>query len=262
MKIIGGKYTYLLLIISLVFANIAFAQKKSKLKNVHLNIKDKKVIVNYDIKNSEEVDNKINLLFYDEDFNYIYPKALSGDFGTGVKSGEKKQIVWDVSKDISELSSSLKPMVILNGQDKRRYGGSVNAWYSVIVPGLGDCFVADQSQIKFKPYMRTVASWGLIGLGIHAINQRSNPLITTVRSGAADPNQTVSYPGPTEYWAFQIDGELFLTLGVGVWVYDIIWVAMRGKKNQEYKSRIDGLSFLDTNTGSYQYGITISLNGK
>lgn len=250
-----------ILIAAILLINISTigAQTKSKLKKINYFVKDNKLVVEYDIKGGIN-NNTVNLVFYNTDFNYIYPKHITGDYGTNVTSGKNKQIIWDVSNDLDEINLALKPLLILNGKDKRRYGGPKNAWLSALVPGLGDYFVADPIQVSFKPYLRTIASYGFIGLGIYALNQRHRPIITTVRTNANNPDQTTSYLGPTEYWAFQIDGELFLTIGVGVWIYDILWVAIRGKKNAEYKSRIDGLSFYDQNSNSFQYGIALSLH--
>jgi len=251
----------ILIIIGLLCLSPNIISQINKIKNINYSVYNKKVIVSYDIKGKNK-QNDINLIFYDNDFRYIYPQKLKGDFGSNVSTGTGKSIIWDISNDLSEINSPIKPLIIINGKDNRRYGGASNALLSVLVPGLGDYFVSDPVQIKFKPVLRTITAWGFTALGIYALKNRSKTYITTIKTGASNPDETVTYEGPTKYWAFLMDGEVFLTLGIGTWIYDIIWVSIRGKKNQEYKKRIDGISFYDNTSNSFQYGVSFSLNKK
>ena len=39
----------------------------------------------------------------------------------------------------------------------------------------------------------------------------------------------------TDYWLFPYDSEIFLGIGIAVWVTDIVWVARKGVQNNKNK---------------------------
>ncbi|MCK5343000.1 MAG: hypothetical protein KAR20_06330, partial [Candidatus Heimdallarchaeota archaeon] len=145
------------------------------MKNVEIEIQQNKVLIHYDIKSSSEGSlHSVNLNFIDDYYNIVKPVTLAGDVGSNVVSGSDKTIEWDIKNDFQLLRSKIQPVIFVDGLSKEfnSKGGPYNALLSVIMPGLGDYFVADHRLMHFKPYFRTISSLGLIGLGIYAGNQR------------------------------------------------------------------------------------------
>jgi len=70
-----------------------------------------KIVVTYDLFGKKNKDYQIDLLFKKADGSEIRPKALSGDIGKKVRSGESKTIVWDLYKDIDELTGAIEPIL-------------------------------------------------------------------------------------------------------------------------------------------------------
>ena len=224
--------------------------QEAKVKNVDIDIEKNKIIVNYDLIGND-IANKhyIELFFIDDRYSVQVPKKLSGDFGEGVSPGLNKRIEWDVFTDDVAIAQKLQPKIVVNGIQK---GGSINALYSILVPGLGDYFVKDSKSMVFKPYMRTISTLGLIGLGITAKQNREIHSIMSVEFvlerydsdndgdiDRQDATRTVEKPiiigQETKYWLFPNDKELFLISGITLWVADVIWVFVKGAENEKLK---------------------------
>ena len=164
-----------LLGLCLLFSAALSAQRIAKVKNVEIEIQQNKALIHYDIKSSSAGSlHSVNLNFIDDYYNIVKPVSLAGDVGSNVVSGSDKTIEWDIKNDFQLLRSKIQPVIFVDGLSKEfnSRGGPTNALLSVIMPGLGDYFVADHRLMHFKPYFRTISSLGLIGLGIYAGNQR------------------------------------------------------------------------------------------
>jgi len=239
----------ILLVIILGFTLNSIGQEV-KVKNVGVNIDNNKIIVNYDLIGNDTVGkHNVELFFIDDRYSIQLPKKLSGDFGDEVNPGLNKRIEWDVFTDDVTIAQKLQPKIIVNGIQK---GGSKNALYSVLFPGLGDYFVKDSKSMIFKPYMRTVTTLGLIGLGVIADQNRTKNDIMSIKFVTErydsnndgfinnnDATRTVEDPikigVETEYWLFPNDKELFMISGITLWVADVIWVFVKGAENEKLK---------------------------
>ncbi|OFX19465.1 MAG: hypothetical protein A2041_12000 [Bacteroidetes bacterium GWA2_31_9b] len=228
-----------LTLLSAFLISLTFAQTP-KVKNLDLKIENNKVLFNYDLitKKTNEIQT-IELFLIDDDFNIFVPKKIKGDFGTKVLPGENKQIEWDIYNDDLSISQKLKPKIIVNGIKK---GGASNVVYSILVPGLGDYFVADHKDMIIKPYVRTITTLGVIGLGIYALMEREKVLemgwIKKDQSYFGDPTdvywgETGGYDYDNAF--FSNDAELLLITGATLWIGDIIWVYIKGLENDKLR---------------------------
>ncbi len=235
----------LLLGLLLLLSTMLFAQKIAKAKNIGFGIEQNKAIIHYDIKSPDEFSqHSVHLKFIDKQYYMITPLALSGDVGLNILGGTNKTIEWDIAEDFQSLDSKITPVLFVDGVSKEfsKTGGPNNALLSVLLPGLGDYFVADHRLMTFKPYLRTISSLGFIGLGIYAGNQRYNAegyfetiLASRAYNSISKEKYTEIYrEGDLQYWIFKGDKEVFITLGAAIWFADIIWVLAKGTNNENF----------------------------
>lgn len=226
------------------------SQRLAKVKNIDLGVEQNKAIIQYDLKSSDKSSmHSVQLKFLDKEFNLVTPVSLSGDFGSHVYCGTEKAIKWDILSDQELMGADITPVIFVDGVSKEfnRAGGPGYAALSLLIPGLGDYFVADHRMMKFKPYLRTLSSLGLIGLGIYADQQRyltDGQYISVLRADSwrytgFDRYVDVWEEGEYQYWLFKGDKELFITMGAVVWISDIIWVMVRGSNNKKFLKELN-----------------------
>jgi len=241
-----------------------FSQERSRamIRNVQMEVVDNKVRIYYDIVNSHpELIHRIDFKFITQDSRFVSPYQLSGDVGEGVSPGMHKMIEWDITQDMNNLSAKIKPKLYLDGlsAESEIGGGPSNALLSMLVPGLGDYFVADYRYLKFKPYYRTASSLGLIGLGLYAGHMRYRAdgyYETWVRweriyhSPAVGGGWDWEYvthetwrEGDLQYWLFKNDAETLITAGALIWVADVIWVTAMGSSNKRLKQSLESSNY-------------------
>ena len=248
-------YSRIVLIIFLSCSCIThdlFAQKKAKISNVKYDLMVNSLIVQYDLLSKSDEKKDVLLFFWDNDYNPIVPRSLKGDVGLNVPTGKSKQIQWNLLQDNYMIAGRLKPELILKDEFYGR-GSSMNAFYSVLIPGLGDYFVADHKTMLFKPYLRTTVTLSLMGLGIRATQLRTRESIYSYwvnpRTGREELRFTGN--GDYKYWLFPYDNYVFLSAGAALWIYDIIWVATRGGRNAKLNKAFRNFDLnYDSNSGA------------
>lgn len=222
-----------------------FAQRLAVAKNVDISIEQNKAIIHYDIKSRKQGSTHlVDMKFIDEDYNLITPTLLSGNVGPYIPGGTNRTIEWDITNDVQLLGSRITPVIFIDGTSKQfsNTGGPRNAFLSILLPGMGDYFVADRRIMKFKPYMRTISSLGLIGLGMVVGNQRYREEGTwqTVlkadawRYSGSDRFFERYFEGDIHYYWFKGDKEVLISLGAAIWAADIIWVLAKGSSNVRF----------------------------
>jgi hypothetical protein len=249
---------------------VIFAQKIAKAKNVELGIQQNKALIHYEIKSSGKGSgHSVHLKFLDKQYSLITPNTLSGDVGPNISNGINKTIEWDITNDFQLLSSAIRPVLFVDGVSKEfnSTGGPGNALFSVLMPGLGDYFVADHRLMHFKPYLRTISSLGLIGLGIYAGNQRYHDegqyiTVLAVRyiPGASSPERykEIYEEGDLQYWLFKGDRELFISLGAAIWLADIVWVLAKGTNNKNFIKELQRQSDVSLGYGKGKFNLKYS----
>ena len=254
----------LLVFLLVVPGTDVFGQERSRamIRNVQMDVVDNKVRVYYDIVNSQpELTHRIDFKFITQDSKFVSPYQLIGDVGEGVSPGTGKMIEWDISQDMNNLSAKIKPKLYLDGlsAESEIGGGPSNALLSMLVPGLGDYFVADYRDLTFRPYYRTASSLGLIGLGLMAKHKRYRAkgyYMTWARwdriwhspaQGGGWEWEYVTHEtwreGELQYWLFKNDAETLITAGALIWAADVIWVTAMGSSNMRLKQSLETANY-------------------
>jgi len=235
-----------------------------EVSNIQLDIKQNRVHIHYDILNSQpSMQHDVDVLFLDQDYKYFDPQELSGDIGNQIRGGADKDIVWDAMADRFDFSRKVTPQIFL---DWEKRGGADNALLSLLVPGLGDYFVAETKEMTIKPYMRTLSALGFVTLGFIAQNKRKDvplytysdmPYIDTETGDYLSRTGRVLYGHETQPWLFGGDAEVFLSVGAAIWVADILWVAVKGFQNEKINQYLTNTNFQLNNQGiALSYGFT------
>jgi len=234
-----------------VFSVNLHGQRVPVAKNIDITIEQNRAIIHYDIKSKVPGSvHNVDLKFLDKDYRLVTPTLLSGDVGSDIPGEANRKIEWDISNDVQLFGSNITPVLFVDWTSKQfsSTGGPRNALLSMLLPGLGDYFVADSRMMTFKPYMRTISSLGLIALGYWAGEQRYHaegtyePFAhrTPVRN---DYGRVIGYEkvfideyieGDLQYQFFKGDREVLIGLGAAIWAVDIIWVLARGTNNVKF----------------------------
>lgn len=219
-------YRILLWVISMLFFEGVLGQEIIGPNQVDMSIRNDTVIIKYQINESPLNRNyhEVDLFFRDRNYRYYKPDYVSGDIGQVNTPGKLKTIQWSALEDDIDLSKKLFPSLLV---DYRPLGGPKNTWLSVLIPGMGDGRVFYTKNMTFKPWMRTISSYGLIATGIYAGTHRTRDKIYSKNN----PDQFIGF-SERETWLFKGDQELFLIAGIGIWLYDIFWVYSQGMKNE------------------------------
>ena len=245
-----------IILLGLFTANPLMGQKKKIVfENISMDVLGNQVRVNYDLIAPESTKSyDVKLIFVSQNHSVYIPYYISGDVGNNIKPGKQHSITWEIDKDIINLRDRLYPMLVsYSGERRNRYnGGPRNAFLSLLVPGLGDYFVADPLTMRFKPYQRTISAYGLVGLGAYALSQRYRDPDKETLSGG------IYGRGDLHYKFFKWDAEFFFLIGGTIWVYDFLWVASKGKVNMKIMNSLErhslSLNYLPEGAGlSYSF---------
>ncbi len=80
--------------------------------NIVVSTSDDKMIIAYDLEGKKDEIYNVKLLFKKEDGTIIEPRSIKGDYGK-VESGEGKAVIWEVYKDLDELSGKIDPEILV-----------------------------------------------------------------------------------------------------------------------------------------------------
>lgn len=227
-------------------AGLSLLQAQSKngavIENLKLSVKDNDIILSYDIlKSSPDSLHNINLSFITSDNYIIVPELIYGDIGEGIPGGTGKTIRWKYSAEYDKLNNGIKPYMILDGltTEKIPKGGPEKMFLSLLIPGLGDYFVADSRKMVIKPYLRFAAVGAFFAFGHTSQKDRwveynESIIIRTeyvYGIGWTTREETITLAGDTHYKYFKHDSEIFYTLGAAIWLADVFWVLNKGHNN-------------------------------
>ncbi|MBN4051617.1 hypothetical protein JYU16_02270 [bacterium AH-315-M05] len=223
-----------MLLISLLGAGAAFAQKtKAQIKNVNFELVNDNLIITYDIikyKPGEKF--KVWIDVYTAMENKIETKSLTGDVNDSVAGGNRKKIVWDIKKDDIQLDNdiyivvSASPQIDVIAASSLKSAGttSMGKWLllSSAYPGWGDY----KMQSKKGYWLIGAAAYGLVASSVIfnriAASNYDKYLVSTDMNernnlfNNADTQKQLS--------------AIFITAAVTVWVADLTWLVIKGKK--------------------------------
>ena len=258
----------LLLIICLVQIDpLCHAQTSVTVSDPRIELKGNTVHIFYDILESESSDKFIvSIDITDKEGNNIDARALEGDIGKDVTSGDNKHITWDLEVDKIYLNTQIffeihatlvpRPEPVVVQPEKETPISDVSQSYSradiilqsIALPGMG------MSRLTGKPHwIRSVAGYGCIAGSIILYQQARN-----------------SYNSVEDYPSFEDKRDLYETsirqdnfsevlayAAIGIWVTDIIWTvigtsdlnkkSLAGKgKGISFWSSLDPISYSPT----------------
>ena len=135
---------------------------------------------------------------------------------------------------------------------KNKYrGGPANMFLSLLVPGLGDKYVSGKSGAD-----RTLTTYGLIAGGL-ACKFYSDYQYKNYSNATLQSEMDTYYSSANKY------NKLYYVLtasGIAYWIYDIIWVAVKGFKNKRIQRA--HTSNFDMHYDPVINGLAVSVNIK
>jgi len=173
------RFTLIWLILLLEINDLSGQKYNPHIENVSMEVVDDRINLTYDIAGSiSGKTHGVELVVIDNMGNIIVPDSVSGDVGAEVRAGTSKTVTWDIHKEYDVIYGGFEPRIILDGTENQlMYGGPSNLLLSLLVPGLGDYFVADRKQMKVKPYQKTAFTYGMLrATQIMSVIQTARPI--------------------------------------------------------------------------------------
>jgi len=243
----------LILFLALAIPGVAHAQGKNHLiRNVRTTMTGRDVEIRYDLAGPRDGSpHTVDLAVVDNRRNVVYPDSVTGDLGAGIMPGEGKLITWEIYKEYDAVNGDFTPRLILDAGVTRNKGrGPEYAALSLLIPGLGDYFVADVKEMKIKPWYKTAFTAAFLGMSWAAFRNRDvippvmNPPGWYYTMHSPDPvyidHEWLQVIEKTDYWLFPHDAEVFLGVGAAAWLLDVVWVARKGALNNRVRKGIPG----------------------
>ncbi|MCK4346315.1 MAG: hypothetical protein KAX05_13610 [Bacteroidales bacterium] len=211
-----------------------FGQREIKIPLRKVEFADNKVHIEYDILNYKQTDLfRVWVVITNSSGRRINAQSLSGDIGDNIRGGINKRITWDLQNDNiildENISFEVKTERIALAEEKKEATSHFNTGglilSSTILPGAGLTRVHSG-----KPY------WiiGLAGYGCIATSIIYNKKAVTSYNNYID-----SYDIEESKKLFDNSltedniSKILAYSAIGIWVTDIIWVAVSaGKKNK------------------------------
>jgi hypothetical protein len=246
----------LILLLPLFFSVTTFAQTQARIDNVDFTLDGNTIVVSYSLSGVERFEYlTIDLKFITESNDVITPKSATGDVGPGRFRNGIHTIRWDPLTDNAGITGNIKASVTILSS-RFIYGGPSNSLFSLIVPGLGGQFT---DKNKARAYATTISTIGLLGYSFWQ-NKMSDRYYDDygVSEDPIEIEKLYNKANSAHHRAIISAGT-----AAGVWVFDIVWVTLRGLRNskeaKEFRSQHPGSGFsLESDNQSFRikYAIT------
>ncbi len=238
--------TISILVSSLVFY-CSFAQTNTKISKPQLLIENNKLIISYDIMDSEKVELfNIWIEVTDSTGKIVEAHSLSGDIGENIKGGKNKQIFWDLEEDSISLEIGIYVEInaeVVSSPEQTTVKTQPSAikrssiiLQSAAIPGLGLTRVKKNKLHIIK---------GALGYGCIATSIIYNKkAVDSYEKYLKSSDQKESKELLNTSKKQDNVSEALVYVAVGVWVTDIIWtiVGTSKAKKDEYVTSRRGLS--------------------
>lgn len=228
------KYVILISYFSTVF--FTFGGLAQSVRNIDAEFDNQRGVINiyYDLKGYESYDKyEVKASFSQDNGKTFKPiTGAFGDIGSNQTPGNRKKIRWDYYIDYPEFTGDYVRFKVEAKWNRkaglaylREFGQTGSAVYSAIVPGWGHYRVSKEH----KFWWTTAAIYTVIGVGAGlkiAGNDRYKDYKNAPDSETADQflqqaNQRKQY------------GNILLGAGGAMWLSNVLWVAIKGKKNKK-----------------------------
>jgi hypothetical protein len=253
-------------VLCMLFSQTGFSQEtKADFANVNwFLMEDGRIRFTYDlVKASPQELFEIVLEFEIVESGQIFtPKTTEGDIGPNIQGGRGKEIYWDFWTDYPDgLSAegvedpSYQPRLTI-AKVERVYAGPGAAVKSVFVPGLGDFAVKNHKDMIFKPYLKPILAYGLVGAGVYQAMNANSKYDDYLDSENPDDFQALY----DQTLSAATTSVVLIGAGAAIWLSDIVWVAIVGSKNKkENQYRFTGKIDQKVLMGYDQFGPNLKL---
>jgi hypothetical protein len=249
--------------------------EEAKIVNIRTEMTERALVIRYHLASPDPKSlHEVFLTVVDNRGNAVRPDSVYGDLGTSVAAGPDKTITWEIYKEFDVVYGNFTPVLTLDPASGRKHaGGPEYAALSLLVPGLGDYFVADPKNLVIKPWQKTAFTAGMLGLSWLALNKRvevpavvmppgwyyyyPTPDASYVEQIYID-HEWVSEPARTEYWLFNHDAEIIFGIGIASWLFDAIWVTRKGVVNNRVRRSVFHQTSLIPARGGFYLTYTIT----
>lgn len=235
-----GKIVFFVSFIGLIIGSfkITCAQEVN-LKAVQVDRQRKRIVIPYSLRDRGEQINQYSIkVFYSQDAGKTYQgplKYIQGHVGDNILAGENKTIIWHFLKENPnfygtnvrfKLWATYKPSVL-------NLGGSEQALYSLMIPGLGNKRTRFLKKRWHWLYV-TIPTYALIGTSI-LFRQKSD--------NTYDRYLQATNSGQANRLFFQANSQNRVSFSTGIaglslWMLDIVQVFIKGVKNQKRKRNL------------------------
>ncbi len=227
-------------VLCMLFSQKGFSQESKAYIDDNVNfflMEDGRIRFTYDLVKASSQEFFEVLLEFEiiETGQLLTPKTVEGDIGVNIQGGKGKEIYWDFWVDNPEGivaegvdDPTFQPRLTIINVD-RVYAGPGSAVKSVFVPGLGDFAVKNHKDMIFKPYLKPILAYGLVGVGVMQMINANNTYDDYLASHNPDEFQSLYDKTLTS----ATTSAVMIGAGAAIWLSDIIWVAIVGGKNKK-----------------------------
>lgn len=214
-----------LLIITYILIHLCVKASPS-IQNIDFKFNGKQLIISYDIKNSTEKDTfNISISILKEGGEKINARAFSGDVGTNVSGGDKKNIIWNVRADNPSISSNI--YIVFDVTEKLNINKLIHLSKSVLMPGLGN-YRLDNKKLHF---LYGLTAYGALGGGIlmgqSAYSNYQSYLGANTASSANTYFNNAS--------SLQTQSAILLGTSAAIWTFSMVNTYIKIKRLQKLK---------------------------
>lgn len=231
-----------------LFSVNGFGQTEARIINIDFNLVGEDIVITYDIVNYAPGEKfNITIEVITESGKNLNARSLTGDVGSNVTGGSKKQVTWDFKGDNIKLTEGIyveviaKSLLVIEKPEppkKKSLGGAFVK--SLVFPGWGN------SSISGGPYWL----FGFAGYGCAAgsvmYNMQSYQSLEDYRVSLNVDERDQLF---SDAEAQNEISTILMASAAAIWVIDITILLIKGNKPQNY-------SYKQNSTGP-KFGYTI-----
>ena len=219
-----------------VLQNLFKNKLKVELQNndIKLNQADTTILIPYSLKGYRSRFYSVKLSYSNNNgTSYKGPlRSVKGDIGDSIKAGKARSIAWKFKRDNPYFDGkNISFKLEVTEMPKIATGGPVNAFRSILMPGLGDSKVRNGYNYGWIA-VGTYAALGTSGFFYYKAQQSYKNYKNRIANDAATHDNYFK-----EAKRFQNVATGFLIAGATVWIGDVIGVYIRGVKNKKRIAR-------------------------
>lgn len=206
---------------------VSFAQKKDgKVENTSFSKNNNVLIISYDlVKTGMGELFEINVILIDSGFKKwkLDESNSTGDLGIGISAGVNKNIRVELNQFAA--IKGIRSIEIVS-YSYLKLGGPSNALKSMLIPGLGNVYVYD----KHIGLPKAVITLGLVGTS--ALVALSSKLAYDDQILMSEIQIFSKQPYLDKAVEHKKNMNTAIYVGCAIWATDVIWVAIKGYKNE------------------------------